>query len=45
MRAGVVTASIFALPARYCSRTESSWKNSMSTLPATRSFTACAVPR
>src|SRR5258708_4969641 len=45
MRAAVVTASILTFPARYCSRTESNWKNSMSMLPATRSFTACAVPR
>ena len=45
MRVAVVTASILTLFARYCSRTESNWKNSMSTLPATRSFTACAVPR
>jgi hypothetical protein len=45
MRAAVVTANILTLLARYCSRTESNWKNSMSTLPATRSTTACAVPR
>src|SRR5262249_43221781 len=44
-RLGVVTASILILFGRYCSRTESSWKNSMSICPAMRSFTAWAVPR
>src|SRR5262245_30609140 len=40
-----VIASILTLFARYCSRTESNWKNSMSTCPATISLMACAVPR
>ena len=44
-RSAVVTASIFTFFARYCSRTASIWKNSRSTCPPMRSFTACAVPR